>query len=130
MAAALFSIGATAALDAQTPAPSPAPTARPNVLPTIPPNADQLVRDLIQLLSGSVTGALGLDSNRAVGTVTYFRRYDMQIRLQLSKYRDVHLHQGTVINPRGATIQTGQLVDVVGRARSDGSLDADQITVH
>lgn len=129
-AAALLALGGTAALDAQTPPPNPAPTARPNALPTLPPNTDQLVRDLIQVLSGSVTGALGLDPNRAVGTVTFFRRYDMQVRLQLDKYRDVHLHQGTVINPRGTTIVAGQLVDIVGRARADGSLDADTITVH
>jgi hypothetical protein len=50
--------------------------------------------------------------------------------MQLDKYRDVHLHQGTVINPRGWTIQPGQQVDVYGHPNSDGSLEADSITVH
>ncbi|MDQ2681706.1 MAG: hypothetical protein M3Y21_11925, partial [Candidatus Eremiobacteraeota bacterium] len=61
---------------------------------------------------------------------TFYRRFDMQVRMQLNKYRDVHLHQGTVINPRGWSIQPGQTVDVVGHPRADGSLDADVITVH
>jgi len=39
------------------------------------------------------------------------------------------LHQGTVINPRGATIANGQRVNVRGLAQSDGSLNADEITI-
>jgi hypothetical protein len=47
----------------------------------------------------------------------------------LNRYREIHLHKGTVINPRGWTIQPGQTVDVRGRANSDGSLNADMIVV-
>jgi hypothetical protein len=53
----------------------------------------------------------------------------MQVRMQLNRYREIHLHKGTVINPRGWTIQPGQTVDVRGRANSDGSLNADMIVV-
>ena len=44
------------------------------------------------------------NGNTAHGKVTYFRRYDLQVETAPNVFRDVHLHQGTVINPRGATI--------------------------
>jgi len=53
----------------------------------------------------------------------------MQVQMQLDKYRNVRLHQGTVINPRGWTLAPGQTVDVVGHTDSDGTLEADVITV-
>jgi hypothetical protein len=54
----------------------------------------------------------------------------MQLETAPNVYRDVHLHQGTVINPRGASLTPGMTVDVTGSAQSDHSLDADAITAH
>jgi hypothetical protein len=42
----------------------------------------------------------------------------------------VRLHQGTVIDPRGWTIRSGQSVDVRGHTDADGTFEADSITVH
>lgn len=138
-AAVLFTVGAAGAaltgVAQTTPAPAvaatptPAATRSPGPLPTIPSNTGQLVKDAIDALAGIVKAPLGWDDNRAVGTVTYYRGYDLQIKLQLGKYRDIHLHRGTVINPRGATMHDGELVDVRGRGQADGSLNADYITV-
>lgn len=138
LAATLFTVGAAGVAltgAAQTPAPAvaatptPAATRSPGPLPTIPSNTGQLVKDAIDALAGIVRAPLGWDENRAVGAVTYYRGYNLQIKLQLGKYRDIHLHRGTVINPRGATMREGQMVDVRGHGQSDGSLNADYITV-
>ena len=124
--AVLFALG-LAASAAQT-EPTPAPTATPSIqVPNVPVN--QIINDVINAVVGGATGAYGYNPNRVDGTVTYFRRFDMQVRLQLDKYRDVHLHQGTIINPRGWTIQQGQHVQVFGHANSDGSFEADSIDV-
>lgn len=137
-AAVLFSLGAAGAAltgAAQTPAPAvaatptPLATRSPGPLPTLPSNTGQLVKDAIDALAGIVRAPLGWDDNRAVGTVTYYRGYNLQIKLQLGKFRDIHLHRGTVINPRGATMHDGQVVDVRGHGQPDGSLNADYITV-
>ncbi len=53
----------------------------------------------------------------------------MQLRMQLDRYREIRLHRGTVINPRGWNIKSGDTVDVRGRPNSDGSLNADMIVV-
>lgn len=112
-----------AVLSTPTPAPSPAPKI------SIPPAAINAVTNIITRLAGEAAAPYDVDPNHNRGTVTYFRRFDMQIRMPLDAYRDVHLHQGTVINPRGATIQPGQVVDVIGHSESDGTLDADTITI-
>jgi hypothetical protein len=117
-AAVLFSIAAPAAAQ-QTPAPKP----------SIPPAVTNTVTTILTRLAGNAAAPYGVDPNHSRGTVTYFRRFDLQIRMPLNAYRDVHLHQGTVINPRGATIQPGQVLDIVGQAQSDGSLDAQTITI-
>jgi len=117
---------------AQTPAPTPstAPTAAPNPIPGIPTDKNGIIKDVIDALGNVVRPSYGWDANAAHGTVTYYRGYDMQVQMQLNKYRDIHLHKGTVINPRGWRIENGQVVDIRGHGRSDGSLDADVITVH
>ena len=95
----------------------------------VPPQVPPAVANIITKLAGDAVAPYGIDPNHVRGRVTYFRRFDLQIRMPLNAYRDIHLHQGTVIDPRGATIEPGQLLDVVGHAQSDGSLDADTITI-
>ena len=131
--AVLFALAAAVAGAAQqspAPAPTPAPTKAPTTIPGIPGDTNGIIKDVIDALGNVVKPAYGWDANGAHGTVTYFRGYEMQVKMQLEKYREIHLHKGTVINPRGWTIATGQNVDVRGRGRADGSLDADVITVH
>ncbi|HZX67560.1 MAG TPA: hypothetical protein VFE70_01695 [Candidatus Elarobacter sp.] len=105
--------------------PTPIPVA------TVPPPSpnDQLIRAAIgigaQILERNAINA----RNNARGTVAYFRRFDMQVRCGPNCYRNVRLHQGTVINPRGATPASGTNVDVNGHADPDGTLEADTITV-
>src|SRR5450755_4376520 len=88
--------------------------ADPVAIPAIPPQV--LDNPIVQ----SIMNALGnvllqtTNGNTAHGKVTFFRRFDMQVETAPKVYRDVHLHQGTVINPRGATIAPGMTVDVSG----------------
>ncbi len=114
--------GGVAFADPPTPPPSPAPATKPS----IPPGLEQ---DAINAVTNVVKSAFGWSDNEAYGVVTYYRGYDMQVRLQLNRYRDIHLHRGTIINPRGWTISPGQVVDVRGRPETNGSLDADSIVV-
>lgn len=86
-------------------------------------------QDAINALGNIVKGAFGWNDNESIGTVTFYRGYELQVRQQLNRYREIHLHKGTVINPRGWTLQPGQLIDVRGRGNSDGTLNADMITV-
>ncbi len=107
-------------------APTPPPTASPNPLPTLP---GSIVNDAINALGGIVKAAYGWNDTESLGTVTFYRGYDMQLRMQLNRYRAIHLHRGTVINPRGYSIHDGDTVDVRGRPQPDGSLEADMIVV-
>jgi hypothetical protein len=106
--------------------PAPQPTASPNPLPTVPGG---IVNDAINALGGLVKAAYGWNDTESLGIVTFYRGYDMQLKMQLNRYRAIHLHRGTVINPRGYSIKTGDTVDVRGTAQSDGSLNADMIVV-
>ena len=116
--AAVLLLGAT---------PSPAPS--PAALPSIPPGIGNVVQGILQKLAGDAVAPYALDPNHVRGSVTYFRRFDLQVQMPLNTYKQVHLHQGTIINPRGASIEDGQVVDVRGTANSDGSLNADEITI-
>jgi hypothetical protein len=103
--------------------------ADPVAIPSIPPEVQnnpfvQSVLDAVGNLLQTTNG------NSAHGKVTYFRRFDLQLETAPNVYREVHLHQGTVINPRGASLVPGMTVDVSGSAQSDHSLDADTITTH
>lgn len=128
IAAVLFSLSlpAVAATANPTPPPTPAPTPVPSTVPSIPPNVGQ---DAINALGNIVRGVFGWSDTESIGTVTYYRGYEMQLKMQLDRYREVHLHKGTVINPRGYTIKAGDTVDVRGRPNSDGSLNADMIVL-
>ncbi len=109
----------------------PAPQPTPVDLPTVPPNTklDPWTRAAIDYALYQLRMGLWRNANTADGTVTYFHRYDMQVQNGRNSYRNVHLHQGTIINPRGATIQPGQHVQVGGTAQYDGSINADWITI-
>ena len=108
-----------------TPSPAPSPVA----LPSIPPGIGNVVEGILQKLAGDAVAPYAVDPNHVRGSVTYFRRFDMQVQMPLNSYKQVHLHQGTIINPRGASIENGETVDVRGTANSDGSLNADEITI-
>lgn len=111
--------------------PPPLPTPSPIVAPTLPPRSgdQRLIDAATSLLTGYLRQQQINAQNTARGSVTYFKRFEMQVRTGSTSYRDVHLHQGTVINPRGASLGTGLLVDVHGTGHPDGSIDADVITV-
>ena len=123
-----FSCAVPAAVSADQPEAQPTPV----VLPTLPPNVQ--VNPYVQAGLNLVTGILQRqqlrnDGNRADGQVTYFRRFDLQVRTGANAFRNVHLHPGTEIDPRGESIRPGDHVAVGGTVQSDGSLDADVITI-
>jgi hypothetical protein len=120
----LVLLGGSFALAQQQPA--VAATAAPTPIPSVPPNIGQ---DAVNALSNIVRGVFGWSDTESIGTVTFYRGYEMQLKMQLDRYREIHLHRGTVINPRGFTIKPGDTVDVKGRPNSDGSLNADMIVV-
>lgn len=113
--------------------PTPVPTPSPIVVPTLPPQTDAMTQAIIRAAAGIINGAVNrsrLDyANNTHGTVSYFKHFDMQVQTGTNSYRSVRLHQGTVINPRGATPAAGTIVDVSGRGASDGAIEADTITV-
>jgi hypothetical protein len=121
-----------------TAAPSAAPaTAAPSVpVPSLPKGIQnspygQAASDVIQ---GYLKRQRELARNGAHGKVTYYRGYDLQVYddplpFLPAHYRNIHLHRGTVINPRGVTLTPGMVVDVSGQTQPDGSLNADYITV-
>jgi hypothetical protein len=124
--ALVLALGATTLAGAQS---APAPT--PIAVPTLPPNTPNA--GIIQTIIGVGAQILQREQinsrNNARGTVSYFKRFDMQVQCGTNCYRTVRLHQGTVINPRGATPSQGRYVDVNGRTAADGALEADTITV-
>ncbi|MBV8246327.1 MAG: hypothetical protein JOZ38_10430 [Candidatus Eremiobacteraeota bacterium] len=124
LAAVLFTAGPAAVFAQAAPA-TPVPAA----VPTVPPNAGPVVNTIIDAVVDQVKSDMGWNDNHAIGTVTYFRRFEMQVRFPNGTYREVHLHQGTVINPRGATIAIGNRVDVRGTSNADGSINAGLITI-
>jgi hypothetical protein len=113
--------------------PAPVPTPSPIVVPTLPPQPDAVTQALIRAAAGVLTDVINRSrleyANSAHGAVSYFKHFDMQVQTGSNSYRTVRLHQGTVINPRGATPGAGALVDISGRGASDGALEADAITV-
>jgi hypothetical protein len=112
LAAALW-IGGTGAALAQS-------------IPSVPPDVQNnpIVQSILQAVGGLLQTTNG---NTAHGRVTYFRRFELQIETAPNVYRQVHLHQGTIINPRGTTLTPGMTVDISGNAQGDHSLNADSI---
>jgi len=127
--ALVLALGATTFAGAQsTPAPA-APTPIP--APTLPPNTtNNAVLNTILNVGQQILQRQAINArNNARGQVSYFKRFDMQVNCGTNCYRNVKLHQGTVINPRGATPGAGTWVDVNGHTDPDGTLEADTITV-
>jgi hypothetical protein len=92
----------------------------------------QVINAVNSIVKGELNQGLGELSRRANdtrGEVSYFRRFEMQVKTGRNSFRDIHLHQGTIINPRGATIHTGDTVTVSGDPQNDGSLNANSITI-
>ena len=110
-------------------APSPTPT--PVNLPTLAPSSglDPYAKTAIDILTGVIRQQITNSQNSSSGQVSYFKRFEMQVQTGRNAYRSIHLHQGTVINPRGESIAVGQQVDVSGLTQADGSIDANVITI-
>ncbi len=128
----LTALAAAVLLLAASPAPSPTPSPSPSsaiAVPTIPPGVGGAVERILEKVAGDAIAPLGVDPNHVRGTVTFFRRFDLQVRMPLDTYKQIRLHQGTIINPRGATLAPGQFVDVRGQVNADGSMNADEITI-
>jgi hypothetical protein len=109
-----------------TPAPSPGVTV-PNI-PGVPSSVmnSPMVQSILNAAGGLLQTTKGPTAH---GKVTYFKHFDLQLQTAPTVYRQIRLHQGTVINPRGANLQPGTVVDVSGSPQSDGSLSADTINV-
>ncbi len=132
LGALALSVAAGSAATADQPAsPPPAVVPTPPPIPTVPPSVklDPSGRYVIDVLGSIVRQQVLNVTNATSGRVTYFRRFDMQVQSGPNTYREVRLHQGTVINPRGGSITEGQHVEVSGYPQSDGSLQANVITI-
>lgn len=63
----------------------------------------------------------------AAGTIVAVKPYYAQIRTPDGRYRNVALHNGTVINPTGTTLALGMRVSILGQALPDGAIAANEI---
>ncbi len=129
VATAVLFLGPAAASEAQ-PAPTPVPTASSVGTPSLPAGIDPYARAAIDILGGVVRDKIAGIGNSNVGQITYFKRFEMQISTGANAYRSIHLHPGTVIDPRGESLAVGERINVSGRQQPDGSLDADTITIY
>lgn len=96
-------------------------------IPSVPPDVQNnpILQSILQAAGGLLQTTNG---NTAHGKVTYFRRFELQVETAPNIYRQIHLHHGTIINPRGTTLTPGMTVDISGSAQGDHSLNADSIT--
>jgi hypothetical protein len=70
-------------------------------------------------------GGYGNRGGQLTGQVSSFSPYN----LYLSNGTHVELHNGTVINPTGTNLTSGQRVRVIGNWNQDGSFNANEIDV-
>ena len=98
-------------------------------MPSVGSGLDPLARAAVDILTGVVRQQISNLSNSTSGNVSYFKRFDMQVQTGPNAYRTIRLHQGTIINPRGESLAIGEHVQVGGQAQSDGSIDANTITI-
>jgi len=126
--ALVLALGATTLAGAQS---SPAPAPTPIPMPTVPPStpSSQVLQTILNVGQQILQRQAINVRNNARGTVSYFKRFDMQVQCGPNCYRNVRLHQGTIINPRGATPSVGTFVDVNGHTDPNGTLEADNITI-
>jgi len=68
------------------------------------------------------------DRDDVRGVVTSFDHFDLYVQTGYGN-RYVHLHQGTVINPTGATLRNGMDVRIDGYRDRNGTLEANEIDV-
>ena len=130
VSALVLALGATTFAGAQS-GPPPAAVPTPIPAPTLPPSGpnNAVLNTILGIGQQIIQRQMINARNNARGTVSYFKRFDMQLQCGTNCYRTIKLHQGTVINPRGATPGTGTWVDVNGRTDPDGTLEADNITI-
>jgi len=64
-------------------------------------------------------------TSRIGGTVTGYSSYDLDV----NNGPHIRLHQGTVINPTGITLQRGMRIAITGHPNNDGTFEADRIDV-
>jgi hypothetical protein len=118
------------ALSLASAAGSQAAFADPTPVPSLPiPSAllkSPYVQGVLSALGGLTQTTTG---PTAVGKVTYFKQFELQLKTAPNVYRTIHLHRGTVIDPRGTTLQPGMSLTVSGSPQSDGSLNADTIAL-
>ena len=112
-----------------TPAPAQTAAPAPQAPQSIQTEISNAVLQAIGSLGDVVQHGILRFQNSAHGQITFFKRFDMQVRTGPNAYRNVHLHQGTIINPRGTTLTAGQTVNVTGVAQHDGTLEANEITL-
>ena len=74
---------------------------------------------------GYNNGRYGNRGNQLSGVVSQFSPYN----LYLSNGTHVQLHNGTVINPTGANLTSGQRVRVIGTWNQDGTFNANEVDV-
>lgn len=70
-------------------------------------------------------GAPLVGAHELRGTVTYFNAFTMTVRANGHEV-PIHLHQGTIINPRGLTLQPGMYIRIFG-FWANGNFQADRI---
>ena len=68
-------------------------------------------------------------SVQARGIVASYNWYDLQLQSGNGRDAYVHLHQGTIINPRGTTLRSGMPVRVIGYVDGSGTLQANEIDI-
>ena len=104
--------------------------ADPTPAPSLPIPSGLLNSPLVQGALNALGGITQTTNGpSAFGKVTFFKQFDLQIQTAPTVYRKIRLHQGTVINPRGASIAPGMTVQVSGSPQPDGSLNAETITL-
>ena len=78
---------------------------------------------------GGYGSGYGNQQQQMQGVVTSFNAFDLYVQSGGRQSRYVRLHQGTVINPRGTTLQNGMPVRVVGYVDNGGTFQANEVDV-
>jgi len=63
------------------------------------------------------------------GVVTSYNWYDLHVQAPNGRDQFIRLHQGTIINPRGTTLQNGMPVHVIGYIDRNGQFQANEVDV-